>query len=73
MKGIVVSKNKEIDSEIRLLREYGNPGDYNCTEIGVNARLSELAAITGLMSLSVIDKNLSERKKIGNYYGAVII
>lgn len=66
--GIVVSKNKEIDSKIRLLREYGNPGDYNCTEIGVNARLSELAAITGLMSLSVIDKNLSERKKIGNYY-----
>ncbi|WP_048801129.1 DegT/DnrJ/EryC1/StrS family aminotransferase [Streptococcus constellatus] len=66
--GIVVCKDKEIDCKIRLLREYGNPGDYNCTEIGINARLSELAAITGLMSLSVVNKNLSERSRIGTYY-----
>lgn len=66
--GIVVSKDKKIDKKIRLLREYGNPGDYNCTEIGINARLSELASITGLMSLSTISENLKIREKIATYY-----
>ncbi|MBJ6746595.1 DegT/DnrJ/EryC1/StrS family aminotransferase [Streptococcus sp. 121] len=66
--GLVVTKDKEIDNKIKLLREYGNPGDYDCTVIGINGRLGELAAITGLMSLSELESNLNVRERIGNYY-----
>lgn len=66
--GIVVSKEETVNEKIRLLREYGNPGDYNCTEVGINARLSELASITGMMSLHVISENLAIRENIATYY-----
>lgn len=66
--GLVVTNSLKIADKIRLLREYGNPGDYNCTEVGINGRLCETAAITGIMSLDVLSENLDKRNEIGNLY-----
>lgn len=66
--GLVITSHKEVADKIRLIREYGNPGNYNCTVCGTNGRLSEVASITGLMSLSCLDKQLQIRKAVGDRY-----
>lgn len=66
--GLVITSHKEVADKIRLFREYGNPGNYNCTVCGTNGRLSEVASITGLMSLSCLDKQLQIRKAVGDRY-----
>ena len=38
---------------LRLGRDYGNPGDYDCRFVGLNARMSELHAAVALHSLSL--------------------
>lgn len=66
--GLVITSHKEVADKIRLIREYGNPGNYNCRVCGTNGRLSEVASITGLMSLSCLDKQLQIRKAVGDRY-----
>lgn len=66
--GLVITSDIKVAEKIRLLREYGNPGNYNCTEVGINGRLSETASITGIMSLDVLDENLKKRHEIGSLY-----
>lgn len=66
--GIVVTKHDEIAEKIRLLIEYGNPGDYNCTEIGINGRLNELSSIMGYESLKLLEHNLQLRRQKGLLY-----
>ena len=66
--GLVVTPHKNLADRIRLLRECGNPGDYNCIERGTNSRLSELASITGLMSLDVLDEQIEKRVSLGERY-----
>ncbi|MFO3719072.1 DegT/DnrJ/EryC1/StrS family aminotransferase [Staphylococcus felis] len=66
--GIIVTKHDDIAKQIRLLIEYGNPGDYNCTEIGINGRLSELSSIVGYESFKILKDNLKLRTHKANLY-----
>ena len=52
--GGVISTNDDLLAErCRIGRDYGNPGDYDCRFVGLNARMSELHAATALHSLEV--------------------
>lgn len=66
--GLVVTPHGFVANQVRLLREYGNPGDYNCTERGTNSRLEELSAITGLMSLEGLQEQVEKRIEVATLY-----
>lgn len=66
--GVVATNDDRIADWIRVGREYGNPGDYDCPFAGINARLSEPAAILGLASLARLDREQARRQEISAAY-----
>ncbi len=53
--GIVASNVPTIAEHVRIGRNYGNPGNYDCLFSGMNARMSELHAILALHSLTQLE------------------
>lgn len=66
--GLVTTDNDELARQIRVGRDYGNPGNYNCEFIGINARMSEMHAILAIETLDMLDKNIARRNEIASYY-----
>jgi dTDP-4-amino-4,6-dideoxygalactose transaminase len=62
--GLVATRDAELARQIRLGRDYGNPGNYNCEFPGLNARMSEIHAATALHSLSLLDGALERRREL---------
>ncbi len=60
--GLVATHDADLARAIRLGRDYGNPGDYDCRFVGLNARMSELHAATALHSLGLLDSALARRR-----------
>lgn len=59
--GIVATRRADVAEHVRVGRNYGNPGDYNCRFPGLNARLSELHAVLALASLERLDERIPAR------------
>ena len=59
--GIVATNDEELAKKIRVGRNYGDDGSYDCEFAGINGRMSELNAILGLASLEMGDKNIKRR------------
>lgn len=66
--GFVVTRNAELARLLRVAREYGNPGDYNCTSIGINGRLGEYGSILGFHSLKMLNDNVEQRNRLAALY-----
>lgn len=66
--GIVTTNDDAIAEHVRIGRNYGNPGDYNCLFAGMNARMSELHAIMALKSLDMLDRALATRRRVAPFY-----
>lgn len=66
--GIVTTNNDELAEALRIARNYGNPGDYDCEFVGLSARLPEFNAILGLESFKLLGKNLERRNEIVKRY-----
>ncbi len=62
--GLVATNDADLAQTIRLGRDYGNPGDYDCQFAGLNARMSELHAAIGLASLDGLDERIMHRKNL---------
>jgi dTDP-4-amino-4,6-dideoxygalactose transaminase len=62
--GLVTTDDAELARTVRLGRNYGNPGDYDCLFPGFNARMSELHAAVGLHSLRWLDHQISRRNEL---------
>ena len=66
--GIVATNDTDLAEMVRIGRNYGDDGSYDCAFEGINARMSELHAILGLASLSTADVNIDRRRHlIGQY------
>jgi dTDP-4-amino-4,6-dideoxygalactose transaminase len=59
--GLVTTKDAGLAEAVRLGRDYGNPGDYDCRFPGLNARMSELHAAVALSSLARLDDHVAYR------------
>jgi dTDP-4-amino-4,6-dideoxygalactose transaminase len=59
--GLVATNDAALAQTIRLGRDYGNPGDYDCLFPGLNARMSELHAAVALASLVGLDDRIAHR------------
>ncbi|MFQ5867902.1 MAG: DegT/DnrJ/EryC1/StrS family aminotransferase [bacterium] len=70
--GIIATNNDELAENLRLGRNYGNPGNYNCSLVGLNARMSELNAILGLKSLELLENSSSRRYKLVCLYRSLL-
>lgn len=62
--GMVTTGDDELARKVRIGRDYGNPGNYNCEFAGLNARMSELHAALGLRSLAQLDENVAARNRL---------
>ena len=66
--GLVTTNDDLLAERLRIARDYGNPGDYDCLFVGLNARLSELHAAVALASLEDLDERLTERAALADRY-----
>jgi dTDP-4-amino-4,6-dideoxygalactose transaminase len=62
--GLVATHDAELADRIRVGRDYGNPGDYDCLFPGVNARMSELHATVGLATLDGLAERIAYRNEL---------
>jgi dTDP-4-amino-4,6-dideoxygalactose transaminase len=62
--GLVTTDDEGLAVAVRLGRDYGNPGTYDCEFAGLNARMSELHATIALASLEGLDERVSWRNHL---------
>jgi dTDP-4-amino-4,6-dideoxygalactose transaminase len=70
--GLVATDDSELAARLRLGRDYGNPGDYNCRFPGLNARMSELHAVVALASLAGLDQHIDARVALVDRFAASV-
>jgi dTDP-4-amino-4,6-dideoxygalactose transaminase len=63
-----LSPTKVLAERLRIGRNYGNPGDYDCRFVGLNARMSEMHAAVALRSLETLDERIAYRNKLVGLY-----
>lgn len=67
--GACITKSKKLAERIRKIRNFGFDSDGEITDVGINAKMSELHAVMGLASLKYIDEIIRKRKdKYNGYY-----
>jgi dTDP-4-amino-4,6-dideoxygalactose transaminase len=62
--GLVATGDADLAARVRLARNYGNPGDYDCRVAGLNARMSELHAAVALSSLANLHERVDRRNAL---------
>jgi len=70
--GLIATNDDLLAERCRIGRDYGNPGDYDCRFVGLNARMSELHAATALASLEDLDERLEERRRLAAAYTSAL-
>lgn len=82
--GAIVTNDSQLANKMKLLRSHGITRDvsqmknesrgawyYEQIELGFNYRMTDIQAALGISQLNVIDKYLSKRAEIANYYDKV--
>ena len=68
--GLVATRDADLAEHVRLARNYGNPGDYNCRFPGLNGRMSELHAAVGLATIGELPKRLDRRNELAGLFAS---
>jgi dTDP-4-amino-4,6-dideoxygalactose transaminase len=66
--GIIATNDETLAERCRIGRDYGNPGDYNCRFVGLNARMSEVHAAIALGSLTDLNERIGRRNALAGLY-----
>lgn len=66
--GMVTTNDGELARKIRVGRNYGDAGTYDCEFSGFNARMTEFSALLGIESLKFLEKNVRSRNKMVGLY-----
>jgi dTDP-4-amino-4,6-dideoxygalactose transaminase len=70
--GIIATNDDVLAERCRIGRDYGNPGDYDCLFVGLNARMSELHAALAIRSLDGLEERLERRNSLARAYFAAL-
>ena len=62
--GIIATNDDLLAERCRIGRNYGNPGDYDCQFVGLNARMSELHAVLALASFEDLERRIERRNEL---------
>ena len=66
--GLVSVRDPEVAKNLRMGRNYANPGNYDCQFVGLNARMSELHALVGVESFKMLRDNVEARHTLVKLY-----
>ncbi len=66
--GIIATNDERLAQRCRIGRDYGNPGDYDCHFVGLNARMSEIHAAIALASLEGLEQRVEQRNLLAVLY-----
>jgi dTDP-4-amino-4,6-dideoxygalactose transaminase len=66
--GLIATNDDMLAERCRIGRDYGNPGDYDCLFVGLNARMSEVHAAIALASLEGLEERIVERNELADRY-----
>ena len=66
--GLIATNDDLLAERCRIGRDYGNPGDYDCRFVGLNARMSEFHAAVALASFEDLEERLDERVRLADTY-----
>ena len=66
--GLLLTNDPGVARRIRVLRNYGNDGDYNPSLLGLNGRLSELHAAVAQESLRSLQTHVNLRQRVAAEY-----
>src|SRR5918996_3877484 len=66
--GIIATNDDLLAERCRMGRDYGNPGDYDCQFVGLNARMSEVHAAIALGSLTDLNERIGRRNALAGLY-----
>src|SRR5262249_8640250 len=66
--GLATFRCPEAAERFRRLRGYGFLGDYDCQEVGLNGKLSEMNAALGYLSLELLEPAVRRRRALARYY-----
>lgn len=70
--GLIATNDDVLAERCRIGRDYGNPGDYDCLFVGLNARMSEFHAAMALRSLEGLDERVERRNALAGRYREVL-
>lgn len=62
--GLVATRDPELAARLKIARDYGNPGDYDCHFPGINARMSELHAAVALAGIPTVAERVAYRNEL---------
>jgi dTDP-4-amino-4,6-dideoxygalactose transaminase len=66
--GLVSVSDAALAERLKVGRDYGNPGDYNCRFIGLNARMPEISAVVAAGAIDMLAENVEKRQNIAERY-----
>ncbi len=66
--GLVATSNSGLAAKLKVARNYGDSGNYDCEFSGISARMSEFHALLGLESLKMLEKNVTRRNSLVELY-----
>jgi dTDP-4-amino-4,6-dideoxygalactose transaminase len=66
--GLITTNDSELAHQLRLARNYGNPGSYDTLFPGLNARLSELHAAIALVAFDHLESRVEHRNSVAARY-----
>ncbi len=70
--GIAVTRDGDLAEKLRRMRNYGNPGDYDCREAGLNGRMTEISALIGIHALPGHEAQLAHRQALAERYRSLL-
>jgi len=71
--GLIATNDDLLAERCRIGRDYGNPGDYDCRFVGLNARMSEVHAAIGLASFDDLEGRLERRRDLAAAYRTALV
>ncbi|MBM7776056.1 dTDP-4-amino-4,6-dideoxygalactose transaminase [Actinokineospora baliensis] len=66
--GLIATADDGLARQLRVAREYGNPGNYDSVLLGLNGRMTEIAALLGNAALPQLPGWLEQRHSLVDRY-----
>ncbi len=66
--GVLTTEDAQLAKKIRMARNYGDPGTYDCEILGLNARMPEFSALLGMACLDNLEQNVHVRNRLAAIY-----
>lgn len=70
--GLVTTNDRELARKLRMARNYGDGGSYDCEILGLNGRMTEMQAALAAAGLQGIGERLAARNRMASIYESIL-